>query len=195
MKKMYRPIGVKELDLILNTGCRRYPPRLPTQPIFYPVLNQEYAIEIAQKWNTKDNNSGFCGYVTEFNIDKHYVSKYETHIVGSSKHEELWVPAELLSEFNSYIQAPILISNAFYGERYEAIENHIEKFIQLLELKKYNPMDFSCQVQAEWKMVTHHYMAWVKHDFNNYVCDYDKANLLSSLRKTLVDNMKWFFTF
>ena len=101
MRKLYRPVGFKELELILNTGCRRYPKRLPTQPIFYPVLNQEYAIEIAKKWNTKDSNSGFSGYVTEFNIDQEYMSKYESHIVGSTQHEELWVPSDQLSEFNS----------------------------------------------------------------------------------------------
>ena len=67
MRKLYRPVGVKELDLILNTGCRRYPKRLPTQPIFYPVLNQEYAAEIAKLWNTKDQFSGYAGFVTEFN--------------------------------------------------------------------------------------------------------------------------------
>ena len=70
MRKLYRPVGVKELDLILNTGCRRYPKRLPTQPIFYPVLNQEYATEIAKLWNTKDQFSGYAGFVTEFNINE-----------------------------------------------------------------------------------------------------------------------------
>ena len=74
MRKLYRPVGVKELDLILNTGCRRYPKRLPTQPIFYPVLNQEYAAEIAKLWNTKDQFSGYAGVVTEFNINEKYFS-------------------------------------------------------------------------------------------------------------------------
>ena len=76
MKKLYRPVGFKEMNLILDTGCKRYPKRLPTQPIFYPVLNQEYAIEIAKKWNTKDINSNFVGYITEFSIDDKYIYLY-----------------------------------------------------------------------------------------------------------------------
>ncbi|GEM_PF-2127434 len=115
---------------------------MPQQSVFYPVLNQEYAIEIAQKWNALDETSGFSGYVTEFNMEAQYVLKYESHIVGSSIHEELWVPAEDLIEFNSYIKVPILICNAFYGEKYADIKKHVEKLIYLSELKKYNPMDF-----------------------------------------------------
>jgi hypothetical protein len=40
---LYRPAGPKELALIAASGCRRFPPRLPEQPIFYPVLNEDYA--------------------------------------------------------------------------------------------------------------------------------------------------------
>jgi hypothetical protein len=35
---MYRPVGPKELKLL--DGFRRWPPRLPEQPIFYPVTNE-----------------------------------------------------------------------------------------------------------------------------------------------------------
>jgi hypothetical protein len=35
---MYRPVGPKELELIAASGYREFPPRLPDQPIFYPVL-------------------------------------------------------------------------------------------------------------------------------------------------------------
>ena len=160
MRKLYRPVGFKELELILNTGCRRYPKRLPTQPIFYPVLNQEYAIEIAKKWNTKDSNSGFSGYVTEFNIDQEYMSKYESHIVGSTQHEELWVPSDQLSEFNSQIIVPIKISHAFYGEQYVGkdnkinCDNYVDQFILFKNLKNYNPMDFLCMIQLEILSIT-----------------------------------------
>jgi hypothetical protein len=43
---LYRPVGQKELDLIRELEYRAFPPRLPEQPIFYPVLNQEYAAQI-----------------------------------------------------------------------------------------------------------------------------------------------------
>ncbi len=40
---LYRPVGPKELDLIAASGYREFPPRLPEQPIFSPVLVREYA--------------------------------------------------------------------------------------------------------------------------------------------------------
>jgi hypothetical protein len=48
---LYRPVGPKELELIKESGCREFPSRLPGQPIFYPVLNEEYAVQIARDWN------------------------------------------------------------------------------------------------------------------------------------------------
>ncbi len=44
---LYRPAGPKELALVEQSGFTRWPPRLQEQPIFYPVTNEEYAIEIA----------------------------------------------------------------------------------------------------------------------------------------------------
>ncbi len=35
---LYRPVGMDELRLIYGAGMRSFPPRLPEQPIFYPVL-------------------------------------------------------------------------------------------------------------------------------------------------------------
>ena len=36
-----RPVGGNELRLIAESGFRSFPPPLPGQPIFYPVLNEE----------------------------------------------------------------------------------------------------------------------------------------------------------
>ena len=66
--QLYRPVGLKELELIADSGWRAFPPRLSWQPIFYPVLNEEYASQIASEWNTKDAFSGYCGIVTTFEI-------------------------------------------------------------------------------------------------------------------------------
>jgi hypothetical protein len=52
--RLFRPVGQKELDLISESGFTRFPPRLPEQPIFYPVLNIEYAEQIARDWNTRN---------------------------------------------------------------------------------------------------------------------------------------------
>jgi len=40
---LFRPTGETELALIRDSGWRAFPPRLPEQPIFYPVLDEEYA--------------------------------------------------------------------------------------------------------------------------------------------------------
>ena len=50
---LYRPVGPKELALIEESGWQEFPPRLAYQPIFYPVLNSEYAVKIARDWNVK----------------------------------------------------------------------------------------------------------------------------------------------
>src|SRR5947209_4723945 len=82
---LYRPVGQKELDLIRQSGFRAFPPRLEHQPIFYPVLNERYAMQIARDWNTKDAASGHVGYVTRFLVDATFLSKYAVQKVGSSQ--------------------------------------------------------------------------------------------------------------
>lgn len=105
---LYRPVGTKELELIKESGFLRYPPRLPEQPIFYPVLNEKYASEIASQWNVKYNDD-HRGYVTKFEIDDEYISQFEIHTVGSAHHQELWIPAEELENFNLHIVGNIQI--------------------------------------------------------------------------------------
>lgn len=106
---LYRPVGEKEKELIEQSGFTRYPPRLDWQPIFYPVLNQRYAEEIAGKWNIKDADSGYRGYVTRFEIEDAYISGFEVQTVGASWHRELWIPAEELDNFNDHIIGKIEI--------------------------------------------------------------------------------------
>ena len=106
---LYRPVGQAEYDLIAQSGFTRFPPRLPEQPIFYPVLNQQYAHEIAEKWNTRYADSGYRGYVTRFQVEDTFISRYPVHTVGASYHQELWVPAEELEEFNRCILGKIEI--------------------------------------------------------------------------------------
>ena len=107
--RLYRPVGRAELDLIISADYRAYPPRLPEQPIFYPVLNEKYAREIAEKWNKKSADSSYTGYVTTFEIDDGYISQYEVQTVGASYHQELWIPAENLDEFNHHIIGKIQV--------------------------------------------------------------------------------------
>ena len=103
---LYRPVGPDELRLIEASGFREFPERLPQQPIFYPVLNADYATQIARDWNAKHDGSGF---VTRFQVDAAFIERYPVQVVGSSTHQELWVPAEELVEFNRHIIGPIEI--------------------------------------------------------------------------------------
>ena len=114
---LYRPVGFQELKLIAESGHRRFPPRLSDQPIFYPVLNFEYARQIAEGWNTKHNDPP-CGFVTRFEIDDEYAKQFPVQIVGGREHQELWVPAEELETFNAHITGPITVEAAYYGDRY-----------------------------------------------------------------------------
>lgn len=110
---LFRPVGQKELELIRESGWKRFPPRLAWQPIFYPVLDEDYAIRIARDWNTKDPNSGFVGYVVRFDVDKDYLARFEPHEAGGRACVEFWVPAEELDEFNNHIIGPISIIHEF----------------------------------------------------------------------------------
>ncbi|MBD5095146.1 MAG: hypothetical protein HDT26_12915 [Subdoligranulum sp.] len=107
--KLYRPVGEKEYQLIRESDFTAFPPRLPEQPIFYPVLNEQYATEIALKWNVKDKNSGYKGYVTCFEVDNRFISRYQVQTVGRSYHQEYWIPAGDLAELNQHIIGKIKV--------------------------------------------------------------------------------------
>ena len=112
---LYRPVGQFELEAIARSGFRAFPPRLPHQPIFYPVLTESYAIEIARDWNTRDAASGYVGYVTRFQVDAEYASYYPVRTAGAMRHQELWVPAEDLAELNRHIVGLIEVVLEFRG--------------------------------------------------------------------------------
>lgn len=112
---LYRPVGTKELALIEASGFTAFPPRLPEQPIFYPVTNEEYATQIARDWNAKHNEDK-RGYVTKFEVQKEFLDRYEKKIVGGSVHEEYWIPAEELTEFNKNIVGKIEVIATFIGK-------------------------------------------------------------------------------
>ena len=109
---LFRPVGKNELALIEATGFTAFPPRLPEQPIFYPVLNEEYAAQIARDWNAK-YNADKVGYVTKFEVRKAFLDKYEVKVVGGRTHEEYWIPAEDLEDFNQNINGKIEVISEF----------------------------------------------------------------------------------
>lgn len=111
---LYRPTGQKELDLIKTSNYTAFPPRLPEQPIFYPVLNEEYAVQIARDWNAKHNNPKI-GYVTRFQVRADYLTRYEVQTVGGLIHQEYWIPAEELDMFNQNIVGQIEVIAEYRG--------------------------------------------------------------------------------
>lgn len=121
---LYRPVGITELQLIKDSEWKSYPPRLEWQPIFYPVLDFDYAAKIAEDWNTPDEFSGYAGFVTEFEIPTEYFNQFEVQNVGDSNHNEIWVKSEDLEEFNSNIVGEIKVVKAFYGELYKGKKDY-----------------------------------------------------------------------
>ncbi len=107
---LWRPTGPNELELVAESGWHAWPPRLPSQPIFYPVLTEEYAIMIARDWNVPDSGSGF---VTRFAVDSEFLARYAIHQVGGREILEYWIPAGDLDEFNAHIVGKIEVVHRF----------------------------------------------------------------------------------
>lgn len=113
---LFRPVGRAELDLIRASGFRAFPPRLPEQPYFYPVMNLEYATQIAKDWNSKDERSGYAGYVLKFTVETEFLTQYPVRQVGDVTHREYWIPASELAAFNEKIVGSIEIVAEFAGQ-------------------------------------------------------------------------------
>jgi len=109
---LYRPVGPVELELIKKSGWTEFPPRVPDQPIFYPVTNHAYATQIARDWNVKASGAGF---VTRFAVNASHLAHFPMQTVGGSMHSEYWIPAEELAEFNANIVGLIEVVEAFHG--------------------------------------------------------------------------------
>jgi len=172
MTTLFRPVGLHELALIWDSGMREFPPRLPQQPIFYPVANVEYATQIARDWNTKD--STFAGYVTKFVVSDSHLGNYEPHTVGSATHVEYWIPAEQLPGFNASIQGIISIESAYFGVGFEGFvpdrfglkgKGVVAQFIAMAKTWDYSRMDFVCEVSTNRKAVYLNFLFWAQFDF------------------------------
>ncbi|MFA6156981.1 ADP-ribosylation/crystallin J1 [Mesorhizobium sp.] len=110
---LWRPVGPVELKLIEASGMQAFPPRLPDQPIFYPVLSEAYAVQIARDWNVPASGAGF---VTRFDVRKSFLDRYRVEHAGSMAHLEYWIPAEDLDDFNKAIVGRIEVTAAFSRE-------------------------------------------------------------------------------
>lgn len=133
-KTLYRPVGEKEMILIAENDYKKFPPRLEWQPIFYPVLDESYASEIAEKWNTRDEAGNYLGFVTKFNVKEETVKQYPAQNVGARNHNELWVPSEELEDFNDAIVGEIEVIRVFVGDKFEKTDSpEIESLMLKIE--------------------------------------------------------------
>ena len=107
---LWRPTGPEELKLVEEAGWRAWPPRLPEQPIFYPVTTEAYAVKIARDWNVPASGSGF---VTRFEVRKDFLDQCDVQVAGGREHEEYWIPAEELDAFNAAIVGEITVVRTF----------------------------------------------------------------------------------
>ena len=117
---LYRPVGHQELALIIERDFRAFPPRLSWQPIFYPVLNFEYAKQITERWNAPSAENLYCGFVTKFAINSEYVGQFEVQTVGGPRHQELWVPAEQLVAFNHQLVGDIQVVEIYCDPKFDS---------------------------------------------------------------------------
>jgi hypothetical protein len=154
---------------------REFPPRLPHQPIFYPVANVGYATQIARDWNTKEEGSGLAGYVTQFGVPTSYLEKFEPRTVGSSSHVEYWIPAEHLPAFNASIHGIINVEAAYFGDGFKGCvpekfnlqgKDAVSQFVTLSKTWDYSRTDFVCEVSTNRKVVFLNFLFWAQFDFN-----------------------------
>ncbi|WP_313129575.1 ADP-ribosylation/crystallin J1 [Anaerocolumna sp.] len=115
--KLFRPVGIKELEFIKQSGMKKFPPRLPGQPFFNPVFNVGHARQIAKEWNSKSAPE-FVGFVMEFDVNDDYISTLEVKTAVSGMHKEVGVTDEELDELNSYIIGNIKVIEEYYDGNY-----------------------------------------------------------------------------
>ncbi|WP_300617734.1 ADP-ribosylation/crystallin J1 [Dokdonella sp.] len=107
---LWRPVGPRELERIRQADMRAFPPRLPEQPIFYPVLSEDYAVKIARDWNVPESGAGF---VTRFEVRTSFLDRYPVREAGGRAHLEYWIPAEDMDAFNAALVGRIEVVREF----------------------------------------------------------------------------------
>ena len=187
---LFRPVGLAELALVFDSKMKEFPPRLSQQPIFYPVLNQSYASQIAKEWNAPETPD-YAGFVTKFNLPEEYINRFPVKTVGSNLHQELWVPAEQLTDFNSNILDGIHVVEAFFGKEFAGFipdkfglagKNALQQFVSLAITFDYSGMDFICETSANAKAVYLNYPFWTGYDFTKLgILDDKKEKILNAI--------------
>lgn len=192
---LYRPMDIVELRLVYETGMKHFPPRKPEQPIFYPVLNLEYANEIAKQWNAEGEFAS--GYIAKFTIDDKYCAQFETRRVGASRHVELWIPADELSRFNDHIAPPIVIINSYFCANFKGHvptkfglqgKDATSQFVSLAYSLGYSGMDFICEIAANHVAIFLNYSYWMQREFSDQgINKVEQERVLLAIQKIWTD--------
>ncbi|MCW8131555.1 MAG: hypothetical protein KIS92_14495 [Planctomycetota bacterium] len=192
LRTLYRPMGLAEMDLVLQGGCRAFPPRLPEQPIFYPVLNEGYAESITCQWNVNDPFAGYAGFVTAFEMPRAYLGRYEEKIAGSGIGRELWVPAAEMDAFNAQIRGRIRMIKAYYGDSFKGLEPATsalqgkgleEQFYAFEKLLRTGMDAFGATVAAEQRVVYTQAPYWARPEFETpHLPPATRARVLDAMR-------------
>ena len=192
---LYRPVGLEELLLLFASGMKAFPRRLPEQPIFYPVMNEGYAAQVAREWNMK--SSSFAGFVTRFAVNDTYATSLPVRTVGAREHQELWVPAEKLEEFNAHLEGQVEVIAAFFGGDFKGMipqrfalkgKNAIAQLVSLNGIHSYSLMDFHGEIAANRDAVFVHFPLWKRRSFvEEGVSDAQREALLNATRKAWSD--------
>jgi hypothetical protein len=189
--KLYRPLGLQELALLWDSGMREFPPRLVQQPIFYPVVNLDYARQIARDWNAPDEKSSFAGFVTQFDVSSTYLSKFELHTAGSAAHREYWIPAREMTQFNKAISGLVSVQDEFFGAGFVGYipqdhsfkgKNAVEQFAELSKLS--DTPELAEEISANRKAVFLNFQFWFKTEPKNLRCQRaQRDSLLAQMLK------------
>ena len=67
----------------------------------------------------EDEIEGYQTRLTRFEVEQSYVEQFVVQTVGGRIHQELWVPAEQLDEFNRHIISPITVEATYYGPQFQ----------------------------------------------------------------------------
>ena len=110
--RLFRSTGVAELRLVRDLDWRAWPPRLPEQSIFCPVMTFAYAERIARDWSAVDDAWGF---VTPSDVAGDMAARHPIQEAGGRAHSELWVLAKDLAAFDRAIVGRIDVVAAYRG--------------------------------------------------------------------------------
>jgi hypothetical protein len=190
--QLFRPMNIHELESVYDSAMSRFPPRLEGQPFFYPVITLEYACEIAERWNAREESG--AGYVCKFAVDDTYVSKFPAHQVGNRSHRELWIPADEPEAFNDHVVPPILVVATYFGPQFRGYiprrfglkdKDAATQFTVLAATLDYSAMDVHCEVLANNKAVFLNFAYWEQFGSSlGGITDASRDALLAYIRAT-----------